>query len=223
MTLISDQDKGLLEAEEVLGTLVIRAHCCWHLKENFKEKFGRGLVSAFWKAARLRTAILFEAALDEIAKVKPAAAQYLCDSDPTLWAEAYFPGRQYSHDTSNIAESLNKLLKFDRELAIVDLLDAIWYRVMEYRAFRLAEALAMTAKGAQYTPFVAAHVNEGRKWAQSNRVSLSISFFKFLCGVYSSYFSKDEIYHSLSHLLKTIYYATIIYYTAIIYYAAIIN
>jgi len=60
MTLISDRDKGLLEAEEVLGTLIIRAHCCWHLKENFTEKFGRGLASAFWKAARSRIVILFE-------------------------------------------------------------------------------------------------------------------------------------------------------------------
>jgi hypothetical protein len=65
---------------------------------------------------------------------------------------------------------LNKLLKFDRKLAIVDLLDAIWHRVMENRASRLAEALAITAKGAKYTPFVAAHVNKGRKWAQSNKV-----------------------------------------------------
>jgi transposase-like protein len=74
MILISDRDKGLLEAEEVLGTLVIRAYCCWHLKENFTEKFGCGLVSAFWKVARSRIAILFEVTLDEIAKVKPAAA-----------------------------------------------------------------------------------------------------------------------------------------------------
>jgi len=55
------------------------------------------------------------------------------------YAEAHFPSRRYGHDTSNIAESLNKLLKFDRELAIVELLD-VWHRVIENRASRLAEA-----------------------------------------------------------------------------------
>jgi hypothetical protein len=84
MTLVSDRDKGLLEAEEVLGILVTQAYCCWHLKENFTEKLGCSLVPAFWKAARLRTVALFEAALDEIAKVKSAAAQYLCNSNPAL-------------------------------------------------------------------------------------------------------------------------------------------
>ena len=51
-TLISDQDKGLLLAEPILGPLMIAAHCCHHLKENFIEKFGHGLAPQFWAVAR---------------------------------------------------------------------------------------------------------------------------------------------------------------------------
>lgn len=36
---ISDRDKGLMEAEEVLGPVVVRALCCRHLKENFVERY----------------------------------------------------------------------------------------------------------------------------------------------------------------------------------------
>ena len=37
-------------------------------------------------------------------------------------------------------ESLNKSLKLDRELNVIDLLNNIWYRVIEQRSERLAEA-----------------------------------------------------------------------------------
>jgi len=46
-TLISDRDKGLLEAEEVLGPQVTRAFCCHHLKGNFTDRYGRALAPAF--------------------------------------------------------------------------------------------------------------------------------------------------------------------------------
>jgi hypothetical protein len=46
-TLVSDRDKGLTEAERVLGVLVVVAWCCHHLKENFTEKFGRALAPLF--------------------------------------------------------------------------------------------------------------------------------------------------------------------------------
>jgi len=36
-----------MEAEKVLGVLVVVAWCCHHLKENFIEKFGRALAPLF--------------------------------------------------------------------------------------------------------------------------------------------------------------------------------
>lgn len=46
-TVISDRDKGLLQAEEVLGPRICRGYCCHHLKQNFVGKFGRGLAPTF--------------------------------------------------------------------------------------------------------------------------------------------------------------------------------
>jgi hypothetical protein len=47
------------------------------------------------------------------------AADYLLDSNPSLWAKAYFDGTRFSHNTSNVIESINKTLKLDRELPVL--------------------------------------------------------------------------------------------------------
>ena len=149
------------------------AFCCHHLKGNFTEKFGRALAPAFWKVARAKTRAAYDAALVELREVKPEAAAYLEAADPESWAEALFRGRRYGHDTSNVAESLNQVLRFDRELPIMELLDSIWHRVMEKRADRLAAALLAAEEGRLTTPFVEGKLMEGRKWAQSNSVQPS--------------------------------------------------
>jgi hypothetical protein len=76
----------------------------------------------------------------KIEALNPAAAQYLRSIPVELWAVAHFPGTRHGHLTSNIAESVNKILREDRTLSITELLDAIWHRVMAERASRLKEA-----------------------------------------------------------------------------------
>ncbi len=44
---MSDHDKELLKAEEVLENQMIKAYCCHHLKENFVIKFEHELISLF--------------------------------------------------------------------------------------------------------------------------------------------------------------------------------
>jgi len=46
-TLMSDCDKELLKAEEVLENQVIKAYYCHHLKENFVMKFEHELTPLF--------------------------------------------------------------------------------------------------------------------------------------------------------------------------------
>src|ERR1700722_13997441 len=126
---------------------MIVAHCCYHLKENFIEKFGRGLAPQFWAVARARTEAQYIAALQKLREIKEAAATYLEQALPKTWAEAWFPSRRYGHNTSNIVESVNKTLKLERELPIVELLDSIWHQVMQHRANRLAAAIKEEAAG----------------------------------------------------------------------------
>jgi hypothetical protein len=75
--LISDRDKGLIEADKVLGDQVQRAFCCRHLKENFIDKFGRGLEPLFWRVVRARTKPSCEHWLSKIGEIKSTAEGYL--------------------------------------------------------------------------------------------------------------------------------------------------
>ena len=178
-TLVSDRDKGLLAAEAALGPTVVAAHCCHHLKENFVEKHGRGLAPMFWAVARARTLDAYHAVLQKLRDVKVSAAEYLVAAAPETWAEALFRGRRYGHGTSNIVESVNRTLKLDRELPIVELLDAIWHRVMEHRADRLAAAIKQEKDGMLWTSYCAGIIQEGKRWAGGNKVSQIFLYFHY--------------------------------------------
>jgi hypothetical protein len=170
-TVISDRDKGLLEAERILGPVVETAWCCLHILANFKKAGYTSVASMFWAVARARTPQDFDYALARLEETKPEAAAWLRATDVAKWAEAHFAGRRYSHDTSNIVESINKALVEDRELPILQLLNALWHRVMDERAFRLTTAIKAISEGFAYTPFCASLVAESRQWARTNQVS----------------------------------------------------
>ena len=115
----------------------------------------------------------------KIAAVNPAAAEYLRSIPAELWAVAHFPRTRYGHLTSNIAESVNKILCEDRSLSIIELLDAIWHRVMTDRASRLREAQKQTQDGLVWTSYCRTKLEYGRCWAHSNRASIASSFKAF--------------------------------------------
>jgi hypothetical protein len=78
--------------------------------------------------------------MEKIAVVNAPTAQYLREIPANMWANAHFLSTRQGHLTSNIVESVNKLLREDRSLSITELLDAIWHRVMEARAESLQKA-----------------------------------------------------------------------------------
>ena len=65
--------------------------------------------------------------MNKIAAVNVLAAKYLCGIPTNMWASAHFPGMRQGYLTSNIVESVNKLLQEDCSLAIIELLNAIWH------------------------------------------------------------------------------------------------
>lgn len=65
------------------------------------------------------------------------------------------------------------MIKLDRELVVIELLDALWHRVMAKRAERLTTALKALAEGRLTTPFVEGELTKGRLWARQNTVQPS--------------------------------------------------
>ena len=76
---MSDCDKKLLKAEEVLENQVVKAYCCHYLKENFVMKFECELTPLFWSAACVKTSSAFKKAMSKIKNVKAFAETYLRD------------------------------------------------------------------------------------------------------------------------------------------------
>jgi hypothetical protein len=112
--------------------------------------------------------------MDKIAAYNLAATLYLRAIPTDMWASAHFPGTRQGHLTSNIVESVNKLLREDRNLSVTDLLNAIWHRVIEARASSLKAAQEQLAAGLRWTSFCQTKLEYLRKWARSNHVSLTL-------------------------------------------------
>ena len=110
---ISDRDKGLRAADDELEDKIIRAICA------YPTKFSRTLKPLFWRICRVNSMARFDALIDELRQINSLATQYLLDAQPELWAKAHFVGTRFGYDTSNVVESINKVLKLDRELLIL--------------------------------------------------------------------------------------------------------
>ncbi|GAA0141009.1 hypothetical protein LIER_02251 [Lithospermum erythrorhizon] len=75
--------------------------------------------------AKAYTEIDFEERIHQIRATKKNVYDYLIDADPKKWARCYFPAMRYSIITTNIAESMNDLLKEAREFPILGMLETI--------------------------------------------------------------------------------------------------
>lgn len=69
-------------------------------------------------------------------------------------------------DTSNIVESQNNVLKKDRELSVLDLLDIIWHQVMSTRAERFVLPRNFVARGIIETSYFPGLLREQDKLSQ---------------------------------------------------------
>ena len=137
---MSDRDKGLNTAISNYEPRIIPAYCCFHLRENFTTKFGRGLMEVFWKIARAIDSHTYTIEIEKLRSYNHSAAEYLADIPASLWVAAYFPVRQYGQDTSNIVEQVNTAFKTEREYSVIDLLSALWHRTMTTRYQRQQQA-----------------------------------------------------------------------------------
>jgi len=70
-------------------------------------------------------------AVSQLRELSLAAANYLTNINTALSMTAFFLVESYGHQTSIILEAMNKVLKQERELPILNLLDEIWLYIMD--------------------------------------------------------------------------------------------
>lgn len=162
--MISDRDRGLKNAIASVLPLAVSAFCCYHLRCNIATRFGVRMVDPFWSCVYAASAVDFERAMEHVRSLSTSCADYLAEIRPESWAAYAFPGRRYTHVTSNLAESANAMLLPLRERSIVALLSGIWNHQMQKFFHRALEASRSTASltAPAYSKF-SANVDAGRR------------------------------------------------------------
>lgn len=150
---ISDRGTGLLPASQAAFPGFHKAYCCFHIKGNLIDKWGRAVGGLFMELARARSLAQFQHIRREIGKISDAAGDYIDKIPDNLWCLRTFPGYRYDHITQGIAECFNSIIKSDRQLSPLELLQSIFLRVCQMRNERLKRAKALIQQGHTYTPY----------------------------------------------------------------------
>ncbi|XP_019089167.1 PREDICTED: uncharacterized protein LOC104733708 [Camelina sativa] len=144
LALISDRHKSIGKAIAKVYPLASRGICTYHLHKNIILRFsGSETFRLVKKAAAAYRVVDFEEIFQQIQEANPQLHAYLVRADVTKWSRAHFPGDRYNFTTSNIAESLNKVLNPARAYPIVELLEAVRNMLTRWFATRRKQAAAM--------------------------------------------------------------------------------
>ena len=130
---MSDCEKGLLAAEDVLGPDIIKAYYCVHLLRNLVKIYGKGTKQFFWPIAKATPQEQYHSALQAFHNEKPLATEYVSDILPARWVTALFPitGTWCGYVSFNIVKVVNSSLQSERQLPILDMLNEIRLKVMD--------------------------------------------------------------------------------------------
>jgi hypothetical protein len=124
--IISDREKGLLNAVKSKLPGAIHSMCCQHIAENVHKRFGQKYKPLFWQIARAQSEIAFEEAVQALRQDSLQVEEYLQSIGYETFAFTQFPHPRFGHDTSNIVESVNSIWREIRELPPLQLIDGIY-------------------------------------------------------------------------------------------------
>ncbi|GKV33693.1 hypothetical protein SLEP1_g42167 [Rubroshorea leprosula] len=121
--IIPDQQKGLIHVVASLLPHVELIFCARHKYSNFRKHHkGKEVQKAFLKFVKARTMVEFNKAMDELARLKPAAKGTMLKTDPKHWCRAFFQTETKSDVVdNNMCEVFNGLLMDSRHKAIISL------------------------------------------------------------------------------------------------------
>ena len=157
--IISDRQKGLQNVVTEHLSTAVHGHCCQHIADNITRKWS-GYIKIFWKAARALTKPSFNSIMDKLAEDNKDCATYIRGIPVEKWARHAFPIRRWSHDTSNMSESINKAWLEARDLPAFDLLLWIWNWAMTTVYKRRTEKMT---KSTRLTDYAYTYLEDERK------------------------------------------------------------
>ncbi|KAL3624447.1 hypothetical protein CASFOL_031115 [Castilleja foliolosa] len=145
LVIISDRHKSIIKGVADVFPDAVHGICLFHLKMNVSAKFKKVDVAALlFKAGKTYDEAEHKSCMNGILGADPRVYNYLTvEAEVEQWARVYFPGHRYSIMTTNIAESMNSVLRDVREYPPVSLLDTIVTKLSMWYAKRREIALKM--------------------------------------------------------------------------------
>ncbi|XP_074315128.1 uncharacterized protein LOC141651309 [Silene latifolia] len=133
LTIMSDRQKGLLEAFNIVTPKAEIRFCVRHIWANFKQQFsGPVYKEAFWKACRATSIAEFNRELEGIKFLSTKAHAYLTSIPAKHWSKhAFFTTSKTNFLMNNMCESFNAVLKEARDKPIITLMEWIRRYVMK--------------------------------------------------------------------------------------------
>ncbi|XP_024012295.1 protein FAR1-RELATED SEQUENCE 6-like [Eutrema salsugineum] len=111
LAIISDRHRSIGKAITKIYPLASRGICTYHLHKNILVKYKGGEAFRLVKKAATTYRLSdFNVLMAQIQGCNRGLYDYLQKADVQMWSRVHFPGQRYNFTTSNIAESLNKVL-----------------------------------------------------------------------------------------------------------------
>lgn len=153
LTVLSERQRGLVEAVETHFPSAFHGFCLRYVSENFRDTFkNTKLVNIFWNAVYALTAAEFESKVSEMVEISQDVIPWYQQFPPQLWAVAYFEGVRYGHFTLGVTELLYNWALECHELPVVQMMEHIrqqlvcWFDERRDIGMRLSSILVPSAE-----------------------------------------------------------------------------
>nr|DAD38449.1 TPA_asm: hypothetical protein HUJ06_009090 [Nelumbo nucifera] len=139
ITFVADRQNGIRMSILEIFNDCHHGYCLHHLTEDLKkdlkgpftQEVVRVIVAQFYDAAYAPTLEGFKKCTESIKSISPEAYDWIVQSEPEHWANAFFRGARYNHLTSDIAESFYSWMSELPGLPIVQMIDTLRRKMME--------------------------------------------------------------------------------------------
>jgi len=188
-TVISDKQKGLINAVADLLPQAEHRHCARHVYANWKKVYGDYChESYFWAIAYSATEGDYSYNMDALRSYDPDACDDLLKTDPTTWCRAFFSTHSSCEDVSNnLSESFNRTIREARKLPVVNMLEEVRRISMK----RISKLCDKTAKCETRFPPKIMQILEGNRKSSKYCQVLKSGENKFEILEGSGYYSVD--------------------------------
>ncbi|XP_061360917.1 uncharacterized protein LOC133304866 [Gastrolobium bilobum] len=174
--LISDRHRSIISAVENNPTWqppnAYHIFCIRHIASNFNQKFrNEGLKRMLKNLGYTPAMVDFERNLASFRESSPQIAEWIDAILKEKWSRAYdIEGRRYGHMTTNLAESVNRVLKGARNMPITALVKHTYSRLVAYFVERGTNALAQLQSAHRHSKHVVELVKKNQVDATGHHV-----------------------------------------------------